>query len=302
MFDMTRKRIVSICLPLLMLAPSVSQACSTCMVGDPTQSLMGAEKPYEDRLRMSLDYLSRSEELGREGFNKKTIDEQRLSLGVAYAPGRRWMLGVNLPWVNRELESFNLSNESVSTIGDMTLTVKNFMQAKTSMQKNMYGFLGGVKLPTASEQLDGSGAPLDFDVQPGQGATVVNAGGWYARFNFPYLFYASASYHVASEGYQDFQAGDALVYNATAQYATDYSLSYYLGLEGRSSQRDSFAGVDDPDSGGSIVFVAPGVIYTMMPDLLLNAVLKLPVLDGLNGDHTESAIFSIGVTYDFQMH
>jgi hypothetical protein len=287
---------------LAVLLPASAQACSTCMVGDPTQSLMGAEKPYEDRLRMSLDYLSRSEELGREGFNKKTIDEQRFSLSAAYAPSRRWMLGVSLPYVNRELESFNLSKESVSSIGDVTVTVKNFMQEKTAMQKHMYGFLGGLKLPTASEQTDASGAPLDFDVQAGQGATVLNAGGWYAHFNFPYLFYASASYHVASEGYQDFQAGDALTYNATAQYATGYSLSYYLGLEGRSSQSDTFDGVDDPDSGGTIVFAAPGIIYTVMTDLLINAVVKLPVVDALDGDHEEGTIISIGVTYDFQMH
>ena len=292
---------LSIILVSLGLMPSAF-ACSTCMVGDPTQSLMGAEKPYENRLRFSLDYLSRSEELGEEGFNKKVIDENRVSLSLAYAPTTRLMLGVNLPYVNRQLESFNLSNQEVTTIGDITFTVKNFLQDKEFMQKHMYGLLGGLKLPTAEEQKDDNGVPLDFDVQAGQGATVLNVGAWYSNFSYPYLYYTSASYHVASEGYQDFQAGDALVFNATAQYASDYELSFYLGLEGRSSQKDTFSGVDDEDSGGNIIFLAPGLVYTIKQDLLLNATVKFPVIDNLNGFHEEGAIFNIGVTYDFEIH
>ena len=287
-----------------LLSP-VAIACSTCMVGDPTQSLMGAEKPFEDRLRLSLNYLSRSETLGSEQNvinNKKDIDEQRVSLNFAYAPSKRFMLGLNVPYVNRELESFDLSSEEVTTLGDITLTVKNFLQEKSFLQKHMYGFLAGVKLPTASEQLDANGDPLDFDVQAGQGATVVNAGFWYSHFNYPYLFYTSASYHVGSEGYQDFQAGNALVYNATAQYASNESLSLYLSMEGRGSEKDTFADIEDEDSGGNIVFLAPGIIYTIKQDLLLNAVYKHPVIEQLNGDHEEGPIFSIGVTYDFQMH
>jgi len=285
-----------------MFATSAAIACSTCMVGDPTQSLMGAEKPFENRLRLSLDYLSRSEELGRKGFNKKDIEEQRVSLNLAYAPTSRIMLGINIPYVKRQLESFNLTEEDVTTLGDVTITIKNYMQEKEFLQKHMYGFLGGIKLPTASEQENNDGDPLDFDVQAGQGATVVNAGAWYAHFNYPYLFYTSASYHVANEGYQDFQAGDALVYNASAQYASDHSLSYYLSLEGRSSQKDTFGGVDDEDSGGTIVFLAPGIIYTIKPDLLLNAAVKFPAIEQLDGDHEEGTIISIGVTYDFELH
>lgn len=297
-------RFVSSIIVGCLLSP-VAYACSTCMVGDPTQSLMGAEKPFEDRLRMSLDYLSRSETLGSDKNsinNQKDITEQRVSLNLAYAPSKRFMLGMNIPYVNRELESFDLSKEEVKTLGDITITVKNFMQEKEFLQKHMYGFLGGLKLPTASEQTDDDGAPLDFDVQAGQGATVVNAGFWYSHFAYPYLFYTSANYYVATEGYQEFQAGDALVYNATAQYASSPSISLYLSMEGRASEKDSFADIDDEDSGGNIVFLAPGIIYTIKQDLLLNAVYKYPAIDDLNGDHEEGPIFSIGVTYDFQIH
>lgn len=285
-----------------MLSVPIAMACSTCMVGDPTQSLMGAEKPFENRLRFSLDYMSRNEALGREGFNKKVIDENRVSFNLAYAPSTRLMLGVNIPYINRQLETFNLAAQEVTTLGDITITVKNYMQKKDFLQNHMYGLLGGLKLPTAAEQDDKNGIPLDFDVQAGQGATVANFGVWYANFSYPYLFYTSASYHIATDGYQEFHAGDALVYNATAQYSSKHKLSYVLGLEGRSSQKDTFSNIDDEDSGGTIIFIAPGLIYNITTDLILNAAIKFAAIDQLNGDHSEGTIITLGVTYDFKIH
>lgn len=283
-------------------ATSASFACSTCMVGDPTLSLMGTEKPYEDRLRISLEYLNRSEELGEKGVNRKVIDEQRATLSLAWAPSRRWMLGLSIPYVNRHLESFNLSDQEITAAGDVSLSFKNFLQEQESFQTHMYGLMGGIKFGTAKQEQDSLGRTYDFDVQTGQGADVVNLGGWYAHFRFPWLFYGSATYHLADEGFEEFEAGDALIFNGIAQWAQSHALSWYFGAEGRYADRDQFSGEDDPDSGGSIVFLTPGLIYTLQPDLLLNAAIKLPVIDQLKGDHEETTIFSIGITYDFEMH
>ncbi len=287
---------------MLMPASRPTLACSTCMVGDPTQSLMGAEKPYEERFRISVDYLSRSEEIGREGFNLKTINENRLSLNLAYAPSTRWMLGASLPFVDRDLETFNLSDQSVSAVGDISLSAKSYWQEEESFQRHMYGFLGGIKLPTASEEKDADGEPLDFDVQAGQGATVINAGLWHAWFRYPWLVYSSASYHVAGEGFQDFQAGDAITFNSTLQYAPSQTLAWYLGVEGRYSETDQFDGIDDPDSGGTVLFLTPGLIYTLKTDWLLNVVFKYPALNDLDGDHEENAIISFGIIHDLHIH
>lgn len=297
---MKMKRAVCL-LPGFFLAPSAVLACSTCMVGDPTLTLMGVEKPFENRLRMSVEYLRRDEELGREGVNLKEIDESRYTLNVAYAPSRRWMLGVSIPWVERELSTFNLADADASALGDISLNVKGFLQSGENARKNLYGVLAGVRLPTAEEQKD-NGTALDFDVQPGTGATAVNLGAWYSRFSYPFMFYASTFYQVSDEGFQDFQAGDAWVLNAGVQYASDYKLAFQLGFEGRWSEKDEFDSVKDPDSGGTIGFLAPGLVYTLRQDLLINMAVKFPVLDQLNGDHEEGTIYTIGVTYDFNLH
>ena len=250
---------------------------------------------------MSLDLLTRDETLGVAGFNQKKIDETRTSLNIAYAPNRRMMLALNIPVVNRTLQSFNLSTEEVTALGDITLTFKNFMQEKESLQRHMYGLIAGVRIPTADEQT-ANGLPLDFDVQPGTGAYMVNAGGWYARYRFPWMFYTSTSYFVSREGDQQFQAGDAVVLNASMQYALHHRLSIPLALEARWSQQNKFAGVTDPDSGGTLAYLAPGVIYSIADDLLLNFAIKFPVINNLKGDHEEGRIYTLGVTYDFDMH
>ncbi len=286
---------------LLATQPRLLWACSTCMVGDPTQTLMGTEKPYEDRLRLGLDMITRDESIGLAGFNQKQIDETRLSLNLAYAPNRRMMLALNVPLVKRELHSFNLASQAVDTLGDITLTYKNFLQDRASFQKHMYGLIAGLRLPTASEQM-ANGVPLDFDVQPGTGAVTVNAGGWYAHFRFPFMLYCSAAYHVSGDGDQQFQAGDALTLNAILQYAFSVQLSAALGLEGRWSEQDSFAGSIDVDSGGTQVYLAPGAIYTIAQDLLFNIAVKFPVIENLLGEHEEGTIVTFGVTYDFDLH
>ena len=287
---------------MLSAAPGPARACSTCMVGDPTLTLMGTEKPYEGRLRMSLDYFSRDEEIGVEGVNKRTIDDQRVRLDFAWAPTRRIMLGLRLPYVRRTLESFNLETQESTALGDVRLTAKFFLQKKDSFQTHMYGLLAGARLPTADEQTS-NGVPLEFDAQPGIGATVYNAGAWYSYFDFPWLVYLSGTYHyMPDEGFQGFNAGDALVTTLGMQYATDYNYAFQLSFDTRYSEKDTFFDIEDPDSGGFIGYLSPGFVYSAKTDLLFFANIKLPVVDNLNGNHEEGAIFNIGVTYDFSLH
>jgi hypothetical protein len=285
-------------LVITMLISERILACSTCMVGDPTLTLMGTEKPYSGRLRLSLDYFTRDEETGIDGINKRTIDIQQLSLNVAYAPNTRVMLGLQLPYVKRVLHDFNLSTEEAQAPGDVLLTAKFFLQDKTDHQQT-YGLLAGVRLPTAKEQTN-NGIPLDFDAQPGVGAAVYNAGAWYSYFNFPWLLYTTAAYHVMpNEGFEGFRAGDALAFSIGTQYATDYNIAWQLGFESRLSKKDTYYGVEDDDSGGFIGFIAPGLVYSVKTDVLLFINVKVPAIDKLDGNHEEGVVYNAGVTYDF---
>ena len=211
-------------------------------------------------------------------------------------------LPITWPVPNRTLDSFNLETQESTALGDIRVTAKFFLQEKDSFQTHMYGLLAGARLPTAQEQTS-NGIPLEFDAQPGIGAGVINAGIWYSYYNFPWLGHFSSTYHhMPNEGFQGFLAGDALVTTIGLQYASTFKYAFQLAFDTRYSQKDTFFDIEDPDSGGFIGYLSPGFVYSVKTDLLFFANIKLPVVDNLNGNHEEGAIFNIGVTYDFSLH
>jgi len=279
--------------------PTVSWGCATCLCGDPTLTLMGTEKPFLGRFRISADFLYRGEETGIAGFNRQEVTENRFTLGLSYALNQKLSLGLKIPVIRKELETASLAEESVTGLSDITVTGKWFIyQDDVAETRHMAGLLTGLRMPT-SEEAEDNGRAYDIDVQPGTGAWVPQLGAWYGYYEFPWFFYVSSVVHYATEGYQGFTAGTAVVTTGLVQYAFSPVIAGQLSLDTRWSDKHEFGDEADPDSGGFLGFVSPGVVVTLAEDLLLNAKVQIPVIDNLNGNQDKSATFQIGLTYDF---
>lgn len=289
---------------IYMLIPLYSWACATCTVGDPSLTVMGTEKNFAGRWRLSTDFLQREETIGMAGINQREVSESRLTLGISYAPAQDWVLSVQLPIVRKELTNINLSTAEQTAVGDVTLSAKQFLYQDRPIQtQHMAGWLVGMRLPTGQEQNDDQGNPLDIDVQPGAGNWVPSLGAWYGYYRFPWFGYLSSTLHYPmGEGYADFEEGTALLTTAMLQYAPNYSLALQLGLDTRWSEKHRYAGVADEDSGGFIGFLAPGLVINLAEDLLFHVTVQVPVFDKLQGEHEENAIYRFGLTYDFSSH
>lgn len=275
-------------------------ACATCLCGDPTITAMGTEKPFAGRLRVGMDYLSRGEAVGEPGSDEHKIDEQRISYSLSYAPSENWILAASLPVVDKEVRRFDLSRETASGIGDADLYARWYLRDGAQVPaRHLWGLQFGVRVPTSSEQKSG-GEAIDFDGQPGAGATIPNLGLWYGYFRSPWFFYLSTVYqHAVDEGYQGYQAGDVLLATAHAQYALgSYDLALSFSLDGRSKAQDSYSDVKDDDSGGVLVMATPGIAWTPVTDLVVNLSYQIPAVENLNGRQEEDPVFRIGVTYD----
>lgn len=275
-------------------------ACATCMCGDPTLTLMGSEKPFPKRLRLATDFSYRSENVGTKGVNARDLEESRLNLGLAYALNEHLSVALRLPLVRKQLHEVNLAHAETNSLGDAEISAKFFAyQDRQTRPQHLAGFLGGVRLPTASEQFD-HGRPLDVDVQPGAGNWLLHGGVWYGQYHYPWFFYASSvARYALNDGFQEFSEGTAVVTTLLAQYAYSHHLALQWGLDTRWSQKHRYAGDSDPDSGGWIGFVTPGVVINVAEDLLFNLSVQLPVIKQLNGDHEEETTFQIGLVYDF---
>ncbi len=276
------------------------QACSTCLCGDPTLTVMGAEKPYSGRKRVSFEHLTRTESIGKKNVDRVETDEQRLTLGLSYTINKQFSVAARLPLIDKHMETANLSEADTRAAGDLDLTMRIYLQSSEGLfSHHQYTATLGLRIPTGQEQESDSGEPLDIDVQPGVGSLVPQAGLWYTSFRFPWMIHLSSNLLVSSEGDQDLKPGIAIATTVMTQYATDYSLAWQLGVDSRWSDKDEFDGVPDANSGGWLSYLSPGLVYTLATDLLLNLRVQIPLVDALNGDHDESQTFSAGITYDF---
>jgi hypothetical protein len=271
-------------------------ACATCLCGDPTITTMGTEKPFAGRLRFNASFLSRAETVGEPGVSEHKIDETRYTYSVSYAPREDWILAASLPVVEKEVERFDLSHERASGIGDSDLSARWYLQ---NDHRHLSGIQLGLRVPTSSEQKS-AGQPIDFDAQPGAGATLPSIGLWYGLFQAPRFYYASVVYQYAlDEGYQGYQAGDVWLITAHAQHDFGYRFSLSFSLDGRWKDYDRYFDVIDDDSGGGLIMATPGINWTPATDWVVSASYQVPIVENLNGRQSEEANIRFEVTYDF---
>src|SRR5450755_1850918 len=83
------------CLSLLLLSQPAS-ACAVCGCGDATLTAVGVEKPYRNRLRVTLETRVGGETMG-SGDSYSSLLMTRTTLGVSYTPTPRLTLAAFLP-------------------------------------------------------------------------------------------------------------------------------------------------------------------------------------------------------------
>lgn len=282
-------------------AMPLSWACSTCKCGDYTITLMGSEKPYADRLRFSVDYLSRAETAGEPGVDEQVTNEDRYSFGASYAFSRELSLAVRIPYVHKTVESVGGTKQEASGLGDIDVVSRIVLyREKTALPRHLAGLLIGARLPTARQVKDNNGQLLDIDVQPDARAFAPSLGAWYGYYDFPVFVSASTNYlFYGRRGAQNFAAGDAFTASLTGQYAFFQDWAAQLGLDLRASEKNQFSGVDDPDSGGLLGVLNLGLSRRVFGELLINIGTQIPIIKRLNGHQIEHPNIRLGLTYDF---
>ncbi|TPW11465.1 MAG: hypothetical protein FD130_1973 [Halothiobacillaceae bacterium] len=295
------RRIAVTTLTLLAVLPTEPLlACATCLAGDPTITTMGTEKPFAGRKRLSIDYLSRSETVGQPNVNEHKIDEERITYSFSYAFSDAWIAAASLPLIDKEVERYDLSHEKASGPGDLDLSLRWFIgKDERFPARQLWGTQFGVRLPTSTEE-QSQGEAIDFDAQPGAGATIPNLGLWFGYYRTPWFLYSSFQWqHALDDGYQGYQAGDALLLTGLVQYAPLHRLAVQFSLDGRWKAQDSYYDRTDDNSGGLLVMASPGVAWTPLDNLVVNLLYQHPAIERMHGRQDEDSTLRLGVTYDF---
>jgi len=178
-------------------------------------------------------------------------------------------------------------------LGDTTLLVKRRFYVDNFLAGGIQlALLGGVKLPTGDDnQRDNQGNLLPPGLQLGTGSVDVPVGLVFTAFKDRIGFNSSFLYQFNNES-NGFRFGDETRVNLAfgyrlfpKQYTSfqDKVLNAYLEVNTVVSQGASLNDQNVPDSGGTTVFLTPGIQAVLNPRFLVEAAFQIPVVQKLNG-------------------
>ena len=231
------------------------------------------------------------------------------SLALAYGASADLTLSLRLPYVTRnniregEIEDgvpeVHIKGDAAG-IGDAAFFGQYRFFNHDSTDASI---LFGVKTPTGKTNVANQDARLDAELQPGSGSWDALAGMALSRRHGRIGYHTNVLYAKTTEGSQDTDIGDAFFYNAALSYrlsnskpdhphSGDATVHGHLiwdvlfEINGETRGKTKVAGNSEPHSGGSTIYLAPGIRLSSSSWTGFLS-LGIPVLENLNGVQTE---------------
>jgi hypothetical protein len=148
---------------------------------------------------------------------------------------------------------------------------------------------GGVKLPTGRTDFMHDGEYLDSHLQPGSGSTDIVLGTSILWTLDRTTFVTNILGSFPGTGARGHRFGNYINADLTGRYRIIASednfstLAVTLGLSGELRAQETQDGVLLDDSGGSVLYLSPGVQWTVSEKISLEASYHLPVYHYLGG-------------------
>ncbi len=220
---------------------------------------------------------------------------QVFAVPVRLGPGT--VLTVAAPVLQKELNftpsGLPVTRLSDSGLGDLTVTLKQRFYHNDFLGGGVQAaFIAGVKLPTGDrDQRDTQGNLLPRGLQLGSGSVDYPVGLVFTTFKDRIGFNA-AVVHQFNNQWNGFRFGDesridvAFGYRLTPSEFRSFQdkvMSAFVELNTAISQRARFNTVEIADSGGTAIFVTPGIQAVLNPRFLVEGAFQIPVYQNLNG-------------------
>ncbi|MCI0411798.1 transporter [bacterium] len=239
-------------------------------------------------------------------------------LGVAYGITDNLTLSFRLPYVDRqdiregELEDGVPevhSHGNSHGIGDITFFSQyGFLELVSARVET--ALLAGLKIPSGTtDAKDQNGIVFEAEHQPGSGSWDPLIGiAVTKRFNGASVD-ANLLYTFSTEGAQETDLGDLLNYNLAVSYRLNgrehhdegsqhdhaethshVAWDFVLEANGEWRQKQTIDGIADSHSGGSLLYLAPGIRMTLAGAWSFSFSAGFPVWQDLNGFQHESRV------------
>jgi len=225
------------------------------------------------------------------------------TLNLDYIFNSDWAVSLQVPWISRNHGTFGeehdeLDTSSTDSIGDIKLMAR-FQGFNAS---HNFGIELGIKLPTGSyDESFRSGEGLDRGLQPGTGTTDLVAGLYYFdSFAENWGYFAQVNVQTPFNSRDSYRPGTAENLNVGVRYTGFHSIIPQLQLNGRIASRDKGDNADVLNSGGSMIYISPGVTYEVTRQLSTYVFVQVPLYQNLNGYQLAPTwALTAGVRYSF---
>ena len=310
---------------LAFAAPS-ALACSSCgctlnsdwaSQGYTTQAGINADLRYDyfdqDQLRSGTHAVDRGTLTFPNAVEVQQYTVNRnLTAGLDWSPSRAFGVNLLVPYFDRSHATIAAGDTDVSRshsrgLGDMRLIARyQGFEADLSV-----GVEFGLKLPTGGidDTFDSgpqAGQPLDRGLQLGTGTTDLLIGGYTVGAFSPDVYYFGniLFQHPLAER-DGFRPGDGANLTFGVRYTAPLPAGIVpqLQLNARVEGREEGVNADIANSGATLVYLSPGVGFSVARQLDGFAFVQFPIYQRVNGLQLESRAFgSLGFRYRFGIH
>ena len=215
-----------------------------------------------------------------------------LSATLDYSVDAHWGMSLQLPLVLRThaTNGFNFDgsdggSSDTRSLGDARLIGR---YAGLSDGDNL-GVQLGVKLPTGSHTREFNagalaGEPLDRGLQPGTGSTDLIVGLFHlATLSQNWDYFSQGTAQLPVNGRDGFRPGRSVNANLGFRYLGFDPLVPQVQINARQAEKDSGVNASPADSGGTTVYLSPGLGFAIGERAKAYAFVQIPVYQNLNG-------------------
>lgn len=237
------------------------------------------------------------------------------TVDVAYGAAEDFQIGGSLGWYRgtglREGHIHGNGTYGFHDLGDVSGTIDPWFNAKYRFLKGPAGnvsVFAGVKLPMGRDDVRGEGddEPLEPALQPGSGAFDFQIGLAYSRWLTERITLDVSAGRVFRTEANDFRIGDrteggiALAYRLMEDVKTRPNVSFFFEANLRHLDRNEEEDEEVVNSGGTVLFLSPGVRCAFSDRVNLSVAPQFPVVQALNDEQQETSFkLSVGLTFSF---
>ena len=218
---------------------------------------------------------------------------RNLVLGLDYTFDPHWGGSLQLPWIDRQ--HVHIHNDTApetetwkfDALGDVRV-IGRYQFSTDTDDPIVQGATAGLKLPTGDfDKTNAEGALAERALQPGSGATDVIAGMY---LNGPIDFgtqlatgFLQAQIQYPLNARADFRPGNQYLLDLGMAYPLTLAWSGLWQLNAQIKDRDRGGAAEPRDSGGSFVWLSPGLNYALTRATKVYGFVQLPLYQRVNG-------------------